>query len=74
MGRLEGRVRRLEAKLKPPLEAVRVLVTFVQPDGLESAPHMLVYDGEPRPATAAEIAGEGAGYVVVMRDREDFAL
>ena len=73
MGRLEGRVRRLEAKLKPPLEAVRVLVTFVQPDGSESVPLMLVYGGEPRPATAAEIAGDGAGCVVTMRDG-DFGL
>jgi hypothetical protein len=74
MGWLEGRVRRLEAKLKPPLEAVRVLVTFVDPYGSESAPHVLIYDGEPRPATAAEIAGDGAGCVVVMREPGDFGL
>jgi hypothetical protein len=73
MGRLEGRVRRLEVKLRPPLEAVRVLVTFVQPDGSEAAPHVLVHGGDPRPATAAEIAGEGAGCVVTMRE-SDFRL
>jgi hypothetical protein len=74
MGLLERRLRRLETKLKPPLEAVRVLVTFVQPDGSEGVPHMLVYGGEPRPATAAEIAGDGAGCVVTMRESEDFRL
>ena len=74
MGRLEGRVRRLEAKLRPPLEAVRVLVTFVQPDGSEGPPHVLLPGGDPRPATAAEIAGEGAGCVVTMRESEDFRL
>jgi hypothetical protein len=73
MGRLEGRVRRLEAKLKPPLEAVRVLVTFVQPDGSESAPHVLLLGGGTRPAAVAEIAGEGAGCVVAMRE-SDFRL
>ena len=74
MGRLEGRVRQLEAKLKPPLEAVRVLVTFVEPDGSESAPHVLLPGGGTRPATAVEIAGEGAGCVVTMRESEDFNL
>jgi hypothetical protein len=74
MARLEGRVRRLEAKAKPPLEAVRILVTFVEPDGSESAPHVLVHGGEPRPAIAAEIAGEGAGCVVTMREPGDFGL
>jgi hypothetical protein len=73
LGRLEGRVRRLEAKLKPPLEAVRVLVTFVQPDGSESAPHVLLLGDGTRPAAVAEIAGEGAGCVVAMRE-SDFSL
>jgi hypothetical protein len=45
MGLLERRLRRLETKLKPPLEAVRVLVTFVQPDGSEGVPHMLLPGG-----------------------------
>jgi hypothetical protein len=70
MGLLERRLRRLEAKLKPPLEAVRVLVTFVQPDGSESAQHMLLPGEGTRPATAAEIAGEGAGCVVTMREED----
>jgi hypothetical protein len=74
MGLLERRLRRLETKLKPPLEAVRVLVTFVQPDGSEGVPHMLLSGEGTRPATAAEIAGEGAGYVVTMREEEDFQL
>jgi hypothetical protein len=73
MGKLDARLRRLEAEAAP-IEAVRVLVTFVQPDGSESAPHMLVYGVEPRPATAAEITGKGAGCIVVMRENEDFAL
>jgi hypothetical protein len=74
MGRLEGRVRRLEVKLKPPIEAVRVLVTFVQPDGSESAPHVLLPGEGRRPATAAEIAGDGAGCVLLMRETVDFGL
>jgi hypothetical protein len=74
MGRREGRMLRLEAKLKPPIQAVRVLVTFVQPDGSESVPHVLVHEGDPRPATAAEIAGDGAGCVVTMREPGDFGL
>jgi hypothetical protein len=73
MGRREGRVLRLEAKLKPPIQAVRVLVTFVQPDGSESVPHVLLLGGGTRPATVAEIAGEGAGCVVAMRE-SDFRL
>jgi hypothetical protein len=73
MGKLEARVRRLEAKAMP-LEAIRILVTFTEPDGSESAPHVLLPGGGTRPATAAEIAGEGAGCVVTMRESEDFRL
>jgi hypothetical protein len=51
-----------------------VPIILVQPDGSESAPHVLIHGGEPRPATAAEIAGEGAGCVVVMREPGDFGL
>jgi hypothetical protein len=74
MARLEGRVRRLEAKAQPPLEAIRILVTYVEPDGSESAPHVLLLGGGTRPAAVAEIAGEGAGCVVAMRESEDFNL
>ncbi|MFT4795483.1 MAG: hypothetical protein ACJAVR_003793 [Paracoccaceae bacterium] len=73
MGRLEGRVRRLEAKAAP-YEAIRILATFTEPDGSESVPHVLLPGEGTRPATAAEIAGEGAGYVVTMRERDDFRL
>ena len=73
MGRLEGRVRRLEAK-SAPFEAIRILVTFTEPDGSESVPHVLLPGEGTRPATAVEISGEGAGYVVTMRERDDFRL
>jgi hypothetical protein len=58
MGKLEARVRRLEAKAMP-FEAIRILVTLTEPDGSESAPHVLLPGGGTLPATAAEIAGGG---------------
>jgi hypothetical protein len=67
MGKLETRVQRLEAKAAP-LAAIRVLVTPTEP---HSAPQLLI-DGM-RPATAAEIAGEGAGCVVWL-DAADLSL
>jgi hypothetical protein len=73
MRKLNACLRRLKAKAAP-IEAIRIVIAFAQPDGSESAPHMRVYGGEPRPATAAEIAGEGAGSVVTMRESEDFRL
>jgi hypothetical protein len=74
MSKLDGRLLRLEAKARPPLEAVRILVTLVAPDGSESVPHVLLPGGGTRPATAAEIAGEGAGCVETMRKPGDFGL
>ncbi len=73
MGRLERRVRGLEAQAGPH-EAIRILVTFTEPDGSESVPHVLLPGEGTRPATSAEIAGAGAGCVVIMRECEDFAL
>jgi hypothetical protein len=58
MSAIDARVRRLEAKATP-CDAIRVLITPTAPHG---APQMLS-DGM-RSATAAEIAGDGAGCVV----------
>jgi len=69
VNKLETRVQRLEAKAAP-FDAIRILVAVAQPDGSESAPLMLVYGVEPRPATAAEIAGDGAGCVVTMQEED----
>jgi len=66
MGRLEGRVRRLEAKATP-FEAIRVLVAFMD---LPGAPLHVLIDGGMRPATAAEVSGDGAGCVVTMREED----
>jgi hypothetical protein len=52
-------VRRLEAKAVS-YEVIRIMVTFVEPDGSERVPHVLLPGEGTRPATAAEIAGEGA--------------
>jgi hypothetical protein len=60
-------VSRLEAKAVS-YEVICILVTFVQPDGSEGVPHMLLPGGGTRPATVAEIAGEGTGCVVTMRE------
>jgi hypothetical protein len=68
MGKLETRVQRLEAKAAP-FDAIRVLVAPTAPHG---APQMMIDDGT-RPATAAEIAGDGAGCVVRL-DPADLSL
>jgi len=68
MGKLETRVLRLEAKAAPAA-ATRVLVAPTEPDG---APQMMI-DGGTRPATAAEIAGDGASCVVWL-DAADLSL
>jgi hypothetical protein len=52
-------VRRLEAKAVS-YEVICIMVTFVEPDGSERVPHVLLPGEGTRPATAAEIAGEGA--------------
>jgi hypothetical protein len=66
MSRLETRVRRLEA-IAAPFDAIRVLVAPTDADG---APQMLMIDGGTRPATAAEVSGDGAGCVVMMREED----
>jgi hypothetical protein len=68
MGKLETRVQRLEAKAAP-CDAIRVLVAPTEPDG---APQMMI-DGGMRPATAAEVSGEGAGCGVWL-DPADLSL
>jgi hypothetical protein len=65
MSAISARVPRLEAKAAP-FDAIRVMVAPTDPHG---APQMMI-DGGTRPATAAEIAGEGAGYVVTMREED----
>jgi hypothetical protein len=67
MSAIDARVRRLEA-VAAPLDAIRILIPPTEPD---SAPQMLS-DGM-RSATAAEIAGDGAGCVVWL-DAADLSL
>jgi hypothetical protein len=69
MGKLNARIRRLEAHATT-FDAIRVLVAFTDPPG--APPHVLI-DGGTRPATAAEIAGDGAGCVVRL-DPADLSL
>jgi pentose-5-phosphate-3-epimerase len=59
MSAISARVRRLEAKAAP-CDAIRVLVAPTDPHGAAQ----IMIDGGTRPATAAEIAGDGAGCVV----------
>ena len=68
MSAIDARMRRLEAKAAP-CDAIRVLVAFTNPPG---APQMMI-DGGMRPATAAEIAGDGA-ICVVWLDPADLSL
>jgi hypothetical protein len=68
MGKLETRVQRLEAKAAP-CDAIRVLVALPAPHG---APQIMI-DGGMRPATAAEVSGDGVGCVVWL-DAADLNL
>jgi hypothetical protein len=68
MSKLNTRIRRLEAHATT-FDAIRVLIAPTAPHG---APQIMI-DGGTRPATAAEIAGDGAGCVVWL-DPADLSL